>query len=325
METGSIAHLEIENSILRSQSPIFQNHLLRSQSPIFQNNLVLPHQPLRFSRDQLWYFMGGRDIDQADLAFVLDKAEQLPWRQRAQVEQSIQTKMFQRWITAPVSTWLLLHWDRHPPQKIDHVSPLSTFLASLTRMFRQSGTRFVTAVWFCAEHLGPHGIGSAADGRAMLASIIDQILCQHQIDMSASPLERGEISADAWQAGDFNALSAILEWIVRQLPATVTLVFLVDSVASYEEDAETLQVLAFLLRLTWDNHIPLAVKILFASTPGTNQVRVAFENHQDLIINIEVLPQMGWAPSEERMGRELSNTLNEWANRIRVRDWNPST
>lgn len=255
--------------------------------------------------------MGGRDIDQVDLAFVVDKAEQLPWRQRAQVEQSIQTELFQRWITSPLSTWLLLQWDRRPPQKIDHVSPLSTFLASLTRMFRQSGIRFVTAVWFCGEHLGPQGIGSASDGRAMLASIIDQILCQHYIDMSASPLERGEISADAWQAGGFTALGAILEWVVRQLPETVTLFFLVDSVASYEEDTGTLQVLSLLLRLAWDGHLPLTVKVLFASTPTPHIVRTAFEGHQDLIVNIEVLPQMVWAPSEERMGRELSNMVSE--------------
>jgi hypothetical protein len=274
--------------------------------------------------------MGGRDIDQADLASVVDKAEQLPWRQRAQVEQIIQTQQFQRWIKSPLSTWLLLHWDRNPPQKIGHVSPLSTFLASLTRMFRQNGARFVAAVWFCAEHLGPQGIGSASGGRAMLASIIDQILCQHQIDMSASPLESGEISTDAWQAGDLTALSVILEWLVRQLPSTVTLVFLVDSVVSYEEDRETLHVLSFLLRLAWDQHLPLAVKVLFASTPGTNVARAAFEGPQDLIVNIEVLPHMVWAPSEERMGRELSNMvsggidpLTAWAEeRLRARGVN---
>lgn len=266
--------------------------------------------------------MGGRDIDQVDLASVVDKAEQLPWRQRAQVEQIIQTKVFQQWMKSPFSTWLLIHWERQPPQKVGNVSPLSTFLASLTRMFRQNSTRFVAAVWFCGEHLGPEGIGSAPDATAMLASIIDQVLCQHQFDMSASPLEKGEISPEAWQAGDFSALSAVLEWLVRQLPETVTVVFLVDSVVSYEEGRETLQVLSFLLRLAWDQHLSLAVKVLFASTPGTNLVRAAFEGHQDSIVNIEVLPQMGWQPSEERMGRELGNMVSggrdaftEWAMR----------
>lgn len=283
--------------------------MLRSASPNFQN-LISASPSLRFSRELLWDLTGASDVDLIDIASVLDKAERLPWRQRVQVEQVVQTQHFRNWITSPVSTRLLIHWDRNLPRKIDHVSPLSTFLASLTRMFRQNGTHFVAAVWFCAEHLDISGIGSSFDGSAMLASLIDQILRQQCFDLHNSPLETGEVSMDALQAGDFNALFAVLEWLVSQLPGTITLVFLIDSVASYEEDRETRQVLAFLLRLAGAQHLRAAVKVLFASTPGTNFVRMAFEE-EDLIVNIDVLPQMVWAPSDERLGRELSNVVAE--------------
>lgn len=285
-----------------------ENRRLRSTSPAFQNALPPPPSSPSFSQDQLWDLIGASDIDLADIASVLDKAERLPWRQRAQVEQVIQTRHFRDWITSPYSTKLLIHWERSPPQNIGNISPLSTFLASLTQMFRQNGTRFIAAAWFCTENLDPWIENGTHDARAMVLGLIGQILRQHHFQMAASPFETGEINIGALQAGDLATLIAVLGWLVRELPETITLVFLIDSVASYEEDKGMREALAFLLRLVGDHDLRAAVKVVFASAPGTSIVRKAFES-EDLILNIEVLPQLAWMPSEERMGRELSSMV----------------
>lgn len=247
------------------------------------------------------------EVDLADIASVLDIADALPWRQRAQVEQLIQTPKFRHWIMSPSSTKLLVHWDRRPPHQIANVSPLSAFVASLVQMLRRDDTRFISAVWFCALHT--HSGSASPGGKEMVASILDQILRQHRFDLSGSPIESGQIDVQALQSRDISASLIILEWLIRQLPETVTLVFLVDGVAVYEQDEhQALDVFATLIRLVGDRTIRAAVKVMFTSTPGTDIVRAAFEG-EDLIVNVEVLPQLGWAPSDERVARELGSLV----------------
>ena len=145
----------------------------------------------------------------------------------------------------------------------------------------------------------------------MLASILDQLLRQHRFNMSSSPIETSEIDVNAVQGGEVSALSAMLEWLIRQLSETTTLVFLIDGVAIYErEEHQALGALATLVRLVEDKSLRAVVKVIFTSTPGTDVVRAAFET-EDLIVNVENFPQLGWTPSDERVARELGGLVDE--------------
>ena len=249
------------------------------------------------------------DLDLVDLAFVDDKKGQLPEGERAQAEQIINTQLFQSWIMSTSSAKLLVHWDFSPPQTIADVSPLSIFCATMTQALRAK-ERFVSALWFCGQHIDPTEAGGTVGGRAMLASLIDQLLRQHAFD--TRPMY-GAVDLAALQAGGLDALTQMLGWLVRQLPETITLFCIIDGVYLLERDEfqrEALPVLLSLIHLTGDRSVAATIKLLLTSTPGTGIVRGAFEE-EDLILNVNGLPQLGWAPNDERMIRELEGEMDE--------------
>jgi hypothetical protein len=69
-------------------------------------------------------------------------------------------------------------------------------------------------------------------------------------------------------------------------------------------------VLAFLLTLTANPSVSATVKVLFASTPGPDTIRVSFEA-ENLILNVDAVPRLEWTPSDERWARELGDGLSE--------------
>jgi len=249
------------------------------------------------------------DLDLADLAFVEDKKGQLPEGERAQAEQIINTQLFQSWVVSTSSSKLLVHWDFSPPQTIADVSPLSVFCAAMAKALRAK-ERFVSALWFCGQHIDPAEAGARVGGRAMLNSLIDQLLRQHVFD--TRPMY-SHVDLAALQAGKLDALIQLLGWLVRQLPETTTLFCIIDGAYLFERgefQREALPVFLSLIRLVEDRSIPATIKLLLASTPGTDIVRGGFEE-EDLILNVNGLPQLGWAPSDERMIRELEGGMEE--------------
>ena len=98
---------------------------------------------------------------------------------------------------------------------------------------------------------------------------------------------------------------------MQQVPETVTLVFIIDGVILYErDDMEALDVFLCLVRLVADSSVRAAIKLLLTSTPGTDTVRAAFEE-EDLILRMDGLPRLVWAPSADRMARELEGGLTQ--------------
>ena len=144
----------------------------------------------------------------------------------------------------------------------------------------------------------------------MLASLIDQLLRQHAFD--TRPMY-GAVDLAALQAGGLDALTQMLGWLVRQLPETITLFCIIDGVYLLERDEfqrEARPVLLSLIHLAGDRSVAATIKLLLTSTPGTGIVRGAFEE-EDLILNVNGLPQLGWAPNDERMIRELEGEMDE--------------
>ncbi|KAK3299643.1 uncharacterized protein B0H64DRAFT_440003 [Chaetomium fimeti] len=251
------------------------------------------------------------DLDLADLAFINDKKGQLLEGERTQAEQIINTQLFQRWIVSTSSAKLLVHWDLSPPETIADVSPLSVLCATMTQALRAK-EGFVSALWFCGQHIDPAEAGGRVGGRAMLASLIDQLLRQHAFD---TRYMYSDVDLAALQAGGLDALTQLLGWLVRQLPETATVFCIVDGVYLLERDElkhEALPVLLALIRLAEDSSVAATVKLLLTSTLGTDIVRGAFEE-EDLILNVDGVPQLGWAPNDERMIRELEGEMDEAA------------
>lgn len=293
-------NLRVENGILRATSPFQQMALppSHSQAPVLGWYI---------SQDVLRQLLDISDRDLADIAYVVDKKNQFPPRQRVLTEQIINTPLFRNWLVSPCSTKLLIQWDARRPKTIAGVTPLSVFCASLVQKLR-SQEQFVPALWFCEQHIDKGQAGARIGGRAMLASLIDQLLRQHTFDMRAL---HQDIDPDALQGGDVQTLIDILGWLVRQLPQRTTFFCVIDGVVLYEREefeSEALQVFSHLVRLSSDQSLCANVKLLFTSTPGTGIVRVAFEA-EDLLLNVHTLPQLAHPPDEERMDRELGREL----------------
>ncbi|KAH8810790.1 hypothetical protein F5884DRAFT_875629 [Xylogone sp. PMI_703] len=296
-----LIRLRVENVILRSNSPL-------QQSPWPpQPQIQAPSIRWFIDQETLRRMLAIRDVDFTDLAFIAEKKEQLPANQRTQAEQIINTALFQSWIMSTSSAKLLVHWDVPLPKTIAGISPLSVFCTSMARALRAKD-RFLSALWFCGRHIDVDEAGAYVGAGAMLASLIDQLLRQYAFD---TQLLHREINIESVQRGQLEELIRLLEWLVRRLPQSLTLFFIVDGIFLFERDefsSEAFQVFPTLLRLASDPSVSTTIKVLFTSTPGTEIVRIAFEE-ENLILNINGLPRLGWAPNEERMTRELEGEL----------------
>ncbi|KAH7126045.1 hypothetical protein EDB81DRAFT_810355 [Dactylonectria macrodidyma] len=291
-----IVFLQIENGRLRSVSPTPQ---VMSSAPPSQ---PAPALEWYVDRRMLRQILNIVDVDLADAEFAVDKKQQLVARERTQAEQIYKAELFQAWIRSTSSAKLLIHWDRQLPKTIANISPLSLFCTSIPELLR-SHERFVTAVWLCGLHIDPSE--SAVGGRWMIASLIDQLLRQHDFDTHS--LAADGFNLERIRLGHLKELIRLFEWLVWQLPKTITFVCLIDGVILYErEEMEAFDVLACFMRLAADQNGRAAVKLLFTSTPGTDIVRGPFEE-ENLILNVDGLPRPVWAPSDERVARELGD------------------
>ncbi|PNP48561.1 hypothetical protein THARTR1_10322 [Trichoderma harzianum] len=110
---------------------------------------------------------------------------------------------------------------------------------------------------------------------------------------------------------DPNELFNLFCWLIQALPKSITLVFLIDEAYIYERDeyAEGLFVFDELLRLAADPTFT-TMKLLFTSTRRTGYLRPKFQP-EDLIINVEGIPQQTGMPSEGRMLRRMQRGLDE--------------
>ncbi|KAM0438486.1 hypothetical protein ACHAPT_001235 [Fusarium lateritium] len=278
---------------------------LRSVSPGLQGPSIPPHsQPHGLSVQEscinpamLRQILSCYDVEIVDAAFINDKKAELPAREMARVEQIVSNELFRNWLLSPRSAKLLVHWDGRYPKVIAGVSPLSAFCVSMTQTL-QTNDRFIEALWFCGRHIDPSE--GLVGGSLMLASLIDQLLRKHAFGVRVDG-----INIEGIQLWDKEELIGLLVSLVQQVPETVTLVFIIDGVILYERDGmEALDVLSCLVRLVADSSVRAAIKLLLTSTPGTDIVRAAFEE-EDLILRVDGLPSLVWAPSDDRMAREL--------------------
>lgn len=293
-------HLLIENVRLRSMSPTRPSMWLPPPEPTHALN------PSWFiSQETLRNMINVRDLDLADLAFVQDRKGQLASRDRSRAEQVTNAPQFRSWVVSPLSTKLLVHWDSSLPKIIAEVSPLTVFCATMAQALR-SNPRFISALWFCGQHIDASDLGAQSGGQTMIGSLLDQLLRQWQFN--TEPLHNF-VDYQRLQRGDFETSIGLIGFLVRQLPSEMVLFFIIDGAVLYERDEvrDALLVFLTLLQLVTDSDVRATVKLLITSTPGTDIIRVSFEQ-KDLILNVSSLPILA-AASEERMVRELEGGL----------------
>ena len=304
-------HLAIDNERLRSRSASPMLSLLVLPSPEPQKPIMKWSISQDILQGILDRILDTSEFNTLDMSFISNKKGQLPEKQRARVEQIVNTPLFRNWIVSASSTKLLVQWNSRPPKTIAEISPLSVFCASMVHLLADKD-RFVSIQWFCGRHLDPVVVGVSGDpissGCAMLLSLVSQLLRAHTFNKYSlslvcdfASLTKGRINNDG--------LLALLGWLVHQLPQTTTLICFIDGVLLYERPDhgdDALSVLAFLLKLTTaEEGVAASFKVLFTSTPGPRKVRGAFED-EGLILNVDMLPQVEWTVSEARMARELS-------------------
>ncbi|KAK9800638.1 hypothetical protein SCARD494_01564 [Seiridium cardinale] len=120
-----------------------------------------------------------------------------------------------------------------------------------------------------------------------------------------------EVDLDGVQRRSLDALIKLLDLLVRRLPQAVTLVYIIEGVVLFERDKlldDALRIFGYLLAFIAHQSVPATVKVLSASTQGRHVVQVAFENG-DVILNIDILPQLEWAPNDERVAMQLGGVL----------------
>lgn len=299
-----MAHLrvDIETDRMRTPSPVPSFLQLPAlPGPVW---IPLPVLPPSMSQEKLEWMVGVSLIEQEDMDYILANENEFPPRQRLQAEQIVQQQTFRDWIVPADSSRLLVQWEAPLPRAYADLSPLSVFCA---KMVQALGTndRFMSIQWFCGRHL--RGNPSGGMGHSMVLSLIAQLLRGRPGGFDMHALTQRFDLPSLFQSQDTERLTELLDWLVLGLPGNVTLFCLIDGVVFCERDEHfdtAAPVLMRLLDLTSDPTMPVTFKILFASAPGPALVRGLFEN-EGLIINVETLPHLSMAPSDERMVREL--------------------
>ena len=257
------------------------------------------------TQDSLRTLLNATDLDLIDLDFIATHKEMLPERQRGRAEQIVSSELFQQWLVSTQPSKLLIHWDNQPPRSISGVSPLSTFVASLGQAVRQK-QRFMSLHWFCGRHADADVAGPYIGGCAMLVSLVDQLLRQYAFDTYQL---HNFINISSLTSGNINELMRLFLFLMGQLPQTMTILCFIDGAYLYERDEfcnEAVPIMRYLVGLASPQSRPMAAtfKVMLTSTPGTNDLRCDFED-EELILNVDNLARLSWAPSDERMEREI--------------------
>lgn len=248
--------------------------------------------------------LGFMDVDSRDIIRINDRKEEISHQKRAHAEQIVSSTLFQQWIVSTESAKLLVQWDTNTPESIAGISPLTVFCTTMAQAL-QVRNQFISVLWFCGQHCDRSDAGDCIGGRAMAASLVDQILRQYLFYMVTL---NHEINSNLLQGSQsLNELLKLLNWLIRQIPREFTVFLVIDGVYLFEREefwSDAQKVFICILRLVNDTSVPATVKVLFTSAPGTTNVRAAFEE-EGLILSIDGLPYQGDAPSDERMIREM--------------------
>lgn len=115
-------------------------------------------------------------------------------------------------------------------------------------------------------------------GKAMVKSFIAQLLRQCEFDIPTL-INAGTITLDKIEKAEVNDLCKVLTSLVRQLPAGVKVVYMIDRIGEYERDGfkkDMITVLKTVIEQVHDDGMACTVKVLATSDEATDVVRMCF-------------------------------------------------
>ncbi|EFW98949.1 hypothetical protein CMQ_4801 [Grosmannia clavigera kw1407] len=340
-----------------------QNTMLRSVSPAVQQSAWAP-PPCLFSTDQqtLWEQLDIDDLDTADMDHIESRGPFLSSSDRSQTEQLEMHHTFQDWVVAAHSTKLLVHGNLvHSPM---HTSALSLFCSTIVQAFRYR-KHFLCIVWFCGLHQGGGKLSDWNDNSSndshmsdwgadsdfcsdsddnedfgcltqygpgtrtqtlikMMRSLIAQLLCDYQFEVGIDLLPPG-LAPEQIHGASLDQLRALFAWLVRMLPADITLFCVIDGISFYERDEyeePLLELLGDILGLTAEKDLNAVLKVLVTSPWPTAVVRMGFEEEEgegkkdggeteSLILPLDTISGAQVSYKLERLRRELDGVTED--------------
>lgn len=252
------------------------------------------------------------DIALADMAYLQNSQELIPLAQRERTESLVRNQKFRDWILAPRSTELLIHGDfLVEGSGALAISALSLFSSMFLHGVRESG-RFTALAFFCSRHLDRDDEDGDAGGRAMIKSLITQLLQQHAHEhhFDARIVDKDVDAHQIIEEGDIGQLVVLFRSLLSQLPRATTIICVIDGIKYYERDEyvdDMALVLRGLLDLTLDQNLGVVFKILVTSHSPTHIVRQAFSPTN--IFTLDPLAGVGQGCSTTRFARDLDRDL----------------
>lgn len=250
-------------------------------------------------------WMSIPDLLSEDMRFIAERRKmKVPERDQARAEQLIRTRQIREWLTSPISAQLLVHGNH---DRRAYISGLSLFCLSLTHTLGERAPQFIPLTFFCGLHVDPLGGQAHTGGRAMVQSLIGQLLERH--DFSRSHLSG--LDERLIRSGDVAELCKLFEMLVRALPDHVVLFCIMDGILYYEREefkGDMTLVLITILRLSNDDSIRVPVKVLITSPTKTTEVSQPFPDN--LILTMEGMFYAGMVASSSRLGREMQGGLD---------------
>jgi len=242
--------------------------------------------------DTIFSALQALNIDQADIAAVLESSGDILLNYSKRTQQIVVSREFRAWSSSPNSCELLI--QGYPARDSTQAArAMALISASLMESLRNRG-HFISLVFFCGKHTEPEDTQDASIGpSAILRSFITQLLQQHY---ATSVFREQDIDFKGLNERDIHALCRMLDWLVRQLPQEKTLVCVIDAVNAYETDEweeELTALLRFLLGLARDKSLPPAFKLLVTSPTGTLDIHQEFGDEDGNILYIESLQSAG--------------------------------
>lgn len=271
---------------------LYHEHSLRA-APAYSTSETLPHTQMILQR-----LCHESELTIADMVHIENAQELIPVAEKERTDCLVRNQRFKDWVVAPKSTELLIHGDFEATYD---VSALSLFSSLFLQGVREYG-QFTTLAFYCSRHLE----GEHAGGRAMIKSLVTQLLRQCQFD--AGRVDK-QVKANLIEDGDIQQMTVLFRSLLLQLHG-ITVICVIDGVKYYERDEhvdDMALVLRSLLDLTLDQSLEIVFKVLVTSHSPTHIVRQAFAPTD--ILSLDPLAGVGQGCSTTRFVRDLNHSL----------------
>jgi hypothetical protein len=243
------------------------------------------------------------DMDKSDLQYIMEKRERIAMEYPGQAEEVAKSKQFKAWAVSPSSEELLIYGNSQYSGR-NHISGLSLLCATVIQGLG-SRDRQIALGFFCGRHVETES--ERTGGKAMISSLIAQLLRQHTFDLS---ILHQDIDLDGLKNANMDHLCSLFSWLIHRVPEDMILICLIDGVVYYENEdfeEELLYVLKFILELTRDGSIPPALKVLVTSPSPAHEVKALFKDDDSSFLWIRgSLPSTNQRFGKARLAHHLA-------------------